>query len=115
VLLYLLAFAILGVTAAFFSGYQANELANQTFKVDDAAISLHHSLGRWLLLLAIPLGGLGITAEIATQGKQVFRGLYLFCLFISAGLVLVTGYMGGELVFKHGAGVYAVSAPQENS
>src|SRR5687767_13925614 len=64
-----LAAAAIAVAAAFFSGYQASDLANQTFRVDDAVISRHHSFGRALLFLIVPCLALKIFSEHAAHGR----------------------------------------------
>ena len=93
--------------AAFFSGYSAAETANRTFQVTDQAISEHHTFGRLLLFAIIPCAALKIISAIATHNKAIFRGFYLVFLVLSLSLVLYTGYLGGRLVFVHGAGVSA--------
>ena len=94
--------------AAFFSGYQANEFADQTFKISDDVISRHHFYGRLLLFTVIPSCICKYAADFGSYHKNVFRYCSLFALFISVCLVAITGFLGGELVFRYGAGVYAV-------
>lgn len=99
--------AALGTVLAFFSGYQASELADQTFKIPDDAISLHHACGRALLFAVLPCAAVRIISERATHALGLFRALYYISLAISLSLVVYTGYLGGKLVFEHGAGVSA--------
>lgn len=93
--------------AAFFSGYGAAESANRSFQISNEVISQHHSFGRLLLFAIIPCAALKVISTAASHGKATFRGIYLLFLAISVGLVLYTGYLGGRLVFIHGAGVSA--------
>lgn len=98
---------VVAVLAAFFSGYPASEGADQTFLVPDEAISRHHTVGRFLLFLSLPCAALRFVATRARYNKRVFEIAYGIVLAVCLGLVVYTGYLGGELVFKHGAGVYA--------
>lgn len=93
---------------AFFSGYQANDLANQSFVVTDSQISQHHLFGKALLFSLIPCLALRFLAPSAKHGAKVFWGIYYLLLTICFGLVMYTGYLGAELVFGHGAAVRAV-------
>ena len=96
---------VIGVLAAFFSGYQASELANQSFAVSDDVIAAHHVLGKWTLITALPCLALAWCADRATHGRGVFRGCYLLLLIASLTLIIATSQRGGALVFEHGAGV----------
>ncbi|MCB0311401.1 MAG: hypothetical protein KDD42_09205 [Bdellovibrionales bacterium] len=97
--------AIIGVLLAFFSGYQASELANQSFIVPDQAIERHHRVSQILLFLSLPCGVLCVLSEVAQYARRAFRYLYLLILVSCSALVVYTGYLGGQLVFQHGAGV----------
>lgn len=94
-----------GALAAFFSGYQAAELANQSFSVADELISQHHSYGRLLLFAILPCLALKYFSLRASFNKRGFRYAYLGFLAISFGLIIMTGFLGANLVFAHGAGV----------
>ena len=96
-----------GVLAAVFSGYQASDSANQTFVVADQVIAAHHNIRRLLAFLIVPRAALEWIASKASHGKLMFQSLYRLVLLLCAGLVVYAGYLGGELVFRHGAGVFA--------
>ena len=102
-----LVLAAAAVLVAFFSGYQASELADQTFQVPDDQISWHHAIGRMLLFVIWPCLALGLLYPRARYNRSVLRAGYLFLLLCCFALVLYTGFLGGELVFKFGAGVSA--------
>ncbi len=104
----LLWLAVPGVLAAFFSGYQASDSANQTFVIADQAIGAHHNLGRLLAFAIIPCAALEWVATSARHAKAFFEWLYRAVLMTCVGLVISTAYLGGELVFRHGAGVFAI-------
>lgn len=102
-----LALAAVFVIAAFFSGYSASESASQTFQVGDQVIAWHHSWGRLLLFFILPTFILNLISSSAKQNKKVWFGLYYLLLLSCQSLVIYTGYLGGQLVFLHGAGVSA--------
>ncbi|MBX7145526.1 MAG: hypothetical protein K1X79_13835 [Oligoflexia bacterium] len=104
---WLLLLAMLGVLSAFFSGYQANDLANAAFIIPDEPISNHHVMGR-AVLFALPLTlALQMAAAHAKHGRVGFRVVYLLSLALSTGLVLYAAVLGSQLVYKLGAGVGA--------
>ncbi len=103
----LLVFYAVAILAAFFSGYGAGEGASQTFQIKDEAISVHHSVGRILLFLSLPLLGFKFASGTASTMGRVFGVLYGICLVLCIALAMYTGYLGGKLVFEHGAGVFA--------
>ena len=105
-----LAAAVLFTAGAFFSGYYARESASQAFSIPDEIISFHHTIGRLLLLLIGPCFGLALICEHGPVNPRLFRALYLAILLTCFLLVLYTGFLGGNLVFSHGAGVSV--APQ---
>lgn len=104
---FVLVLTVVAVAAAFFSGYQASDGADQTFLVPDEPISRHHTAGRFLLFLIVPCAALRFVATRARFNARGFTVAYGVVLAICLGLVIYTGYLGGELVFIHGAGVSA--------
>jgi uncharacterized membrane protein len=99
------------VVLAFLTGYAASEHADQTFQVPDEAIAWHHTVGRLLLFCVLPCAALKVISELAKYGVRGFRAAYFALLAVCLGLVVYTGYLGGQLVFAHGAGVYARPTP----
>jgi uncharacterized membrane protein len=106
----LVTLGVIGVVAAFISGYQASELADQFFEVPDEPISAHHAVGRLLLFVSIPMLAVMWIGEFATHAKGMFQAIYRVLLLVSVGLVCYSGYLGGELIFRYGAGVHARGA-----
>ena len=49
-----------GVLLAFISGYQAIDVAQQTFQVENDVINNHHMYGRLLLFAVVPCVALGL-------------------------------------------------------
>lgn len=102
-----IAIAAVSIGAAFYSGYNAAETADQTFKIADDLISNHHAWGRILLFVVIPCALLRFILPIAKHGGKIIEVIYIILLISLIGLSTATGFLGGELVFKHGAGVGA--------
>ena len=108
--------AAASVAAAFFSGYHASEHANKTFAVSDDVIALHHLYGRLLLFLMFPLVSIAALAPSAKHGKRVLENILLILLLTVVAIAITTGYLGGRLVFVHGAGVEKqIVTPSPNS
>ncbi len=99
----------------FLSGYLGAAGADRTFSVPPAAIELHRSSGRLLVILLVPtaVSALLLRAAKKAGGTEPagVRRLYLFLLILALASCLWTGYLGGELVFGHGAGVRAAPPP----
>jgi uncharacterized membrane protein len=100
-----LLFAAVFTLLAFLSGYQAKEIANQTFQVSEDLILVHHYWGRALLFAIVPC--LAFHFFMQRSGHVAARYLYLLSLALITAIALYAGYLGGELVFSHGAGVKA--------
>ena len=95
----LLTLALAGAGAAYFSGESASDRAEHA-GVPEAAIEKHEESCLWAL------GGLGLATLLAWAVRPKGRGIWLSALvaLAAAGLTLYTGYLGGELVYRHGAG-----------
>lgn len=104
-----LVIAAIASLLAFFSGYYSGSCTNVTFKVDEGAITQHIAAGRVILIALFPCLACYFIAQMNPANPRLFRGLYLLFLFVAYGAVLVSGYLGGELVFRHGAGVSATN------
>lgn len=95
----------------FITGYNAADTASVTFVVPQNAISAHFEVARNLIFLLIPTVALKFVYERATHNKSFFFALYFLTLTLSVLFVVYASYLGGELVFSHGAGVKAPSTP----
>lgn len=100
--------ASLASIATFFSGYYSGSQSSVTFKVDESALTSHIAAGRIVLLSLFPCLACYFITQMNPVNPKPFRVLYLLFLFVAYSAVLVSGYLGGELVFQHGAGVRAV-------
>lgn len=97
--------AVCAVVVAFVTGYWGADMAAQSFNPPEDVISYHHRLGRLLLFAVVPLAVFAYLREGAEYCRGVFKTLYLITLLVCIGLSIFTSHLGGELVFRHGAGV----------
>lgn len=102
---YLLCAATIGTVITFLSGYWGEDFANQTFTVAEDLIKTHHNYGRLLLFCMVGCLAAKFAADFAKYHITLFRSVYWFLLVFCFSLSVYTGYLGGELVFEHGAGV----------
>lgn len=101
--------ATLGVAAAFYSGYFAIEGAEGgSFAVPNDEVAFHHNFGRILLFMVVPLLILNFAKDKAVTSRQVWNGLYYIFFATCALISIYVGYLGGELIFKHGVGVHVM-------
>ena len=95
----LLTVALAGSGVAYFSGKAVGDKAENQ-GVPQAAVDKHETSCLWAL------GTLGLATLLSWAVRTSGRGLWLSTLIAlaAAGLTLYTGYLGGELVYRHGAG-----------
>ncbi len=103
----LLTLALAGSGAAYFSGKAVGDKAEHQ-GVPEAAVDKHEESCLWAL------GALGLATLLSWAVRPSGKGLWLSTLvaLAAAGLTLYTGYLGGELVYVHGAGRVKASAQQ---
>ena len=87
----------------YLSGYFGEDQASQTFEVPTNIIATHQAWAKAILVSLIPLIIFTILRNMSA--KLAVNVLYYFFLTLSLGLTIYTSYLGGTLVFKHGAGV----------
>ena len=95
----LLTIALLGAVAAYFSGQSAEDRAEE-LKVPHAAIEEHEESSFYVLGLL----GLGALLSWATHAKRRGEWISTLIAVMAAAAVVRTAYLGGELVYVHGAG-----------
>jgi len=71
-----------------------------------AAMTDHRN---WALVTAF-LYGILVLMDIIFRRKEKLRGVFMILLLIASGFLAITGYKGGELVYRYGLGV--MSLPQ---
>lgn len=95
----------------FFSGYFAASDAEQTFVVAPEAIETHRAFGRLLVIFLVPTLLTAVLSRTALSSgnpaASKLNGAYLLFLSATIAVAVYTGYLGGSLVFDHGAGVRA--------
>jgi uncharacterized membrane protein len=106
--LYLSAIAAVGAIGAYFSGEAAEEPVEHLPGIE-TLLERHEDLGKLLVIGAIAVLVVKLAffwrrwhETVAGRAVQAFLGAAL------AVLVAATGYVGGQLVYEHGAGVRPV-------
>jgi len=95
----LLTLALAGSGVAYFSGNAVHDKAEDQ-GVPHSAIEKHQDSCLWAL------GTLGLATLLSWAVRMSGRGLWLSTIvaIAAAGLTIYTGYLGGELVYRYGAG-----------
>jgi len=101
------ALGVLGAAAAVISGNQAEEAVEGIPGIHDV-LELHERLGQMVLWVGLALLALRLFLLWKRMSGQVTKGLMTLLSLGLAILVGVTGYYGGELVYRYGAGVEPV-------
>ncbi len=102
----MLVFGFLGAFLAVQSGKPAHKVPENQQGVPEAAIDTHALLGERVMYLAgLALVVLGIGSRLQGRAARVLGGIALVLQFLAAGAVGYTGFLGGKLVFEHGANV----------
>ncbi len=101
---YLLILGTLGVIAAYFSGNAAGEGISEEGSLKQA-IEMHEDAALLALWLMVAASAGRVVMMLLKKYTGVFK-YFAFGLFLIGVLAIArTGYYGGELVFKHAAGV----------
>ncbi|MFA6234113.1 MAG: DUF2231 domain-containing protein [Bacteroidota bacterium] len=111
-----------GIVAAYFSGDFAGEGVSEAGALG-AALETHESAAILAMWLLIATAVVRTTLVVFKKYNGFLRLLPLTLFLIATAAVARTGYFGGELVYKHAAGVQldlgfgadAQSAPSEQS
>jgi uncharacterized membrane protein len=102
----LLVFGFLGAFLAVQSGKPAHRVPEHQQGVPEEAIDTHEMLGeRTMYLSGLALLALFIASRMKGGAASAVGGLALILQLLAAGCVAYTGYLGGKLVFDHGANV----------
>ena len=98
---------LVSAIAAFFTGLSAQDVSDQTFIVPDRNMSVHYQYGRITAFFGVFLAICGFTLTQVLYDEKLLRIGYRLVIVVFLALAGFTGYLGGELVFAHGAGVNA--------
>lgn len=101
--LYLLVLGTLGAIAAYVSGSYAGDGMTDGLLQQPIAMHAQAALVTFWLAIATALAKLVLYFLNTQKAWAVWSSLLLYAVLI--GFVTRTGYLGGELVFKHGAGI----------
>ncbi|MDP3683956.1 MAG: DUF2231 domain-containing protein [Ignavibacteria bacterium] len=111
---YLLILGTLGVIAAYITGDIAGDGVSETGQLKNALKTHEHSAQLTLWLMA----GAAVV-RITLVWMKKFNGVFKYAalaLFLAGVLSIArTGYYGGELVYKHAAGVQLNSGADQNT
>ena len=89
----------------YFSGYIGVEYISDLSNVGSEYIENHQLIAKLFLLTLIPLLLLRILSKKESAKRELLKKCYFVFLIVSFALVCCASFKGGELVFKHGAGV----------
>lgn len=101
---YLLILGTLGVIAGYISGDLAGDGVVEAGALGQA-LELHESAALLSLWLMVGTSLVRIAAVILNKYNGVVKIFAIILFFIGVLSIARTGYLGGELVFKHAAGV----------
>ncbi|WP_028375423.1 DUF2231 domain-containing protein [Leeuwenhoekiella sp. MAR_2009_132] len=101
--LYLLLLGSLGAIVAYISGSYAGD--GMTDGILQAPLELHEESATIMLWLAIITALIRVAMHFFNYQKLWAQWASFFLFAILVGFVARTGYLGGQLVFKHGAGI----------
>lgn len=101
---YLLILGTIGVAAAYFSGRSAGEGLTEA-GVLKQALETHEDAAELALWIMVFSALLRIILVLTKKYKGALQYVSILVFFIGVFAIARTGYYGGELVFKHAAGV----------
>ena len=108
--LLLLVLGSLGAVSAVLAGHAEEDRILKTPAIEHT-LEEHEEGGE--LVMWVFLGITAVRGGLTWWGKftPAMRWLFLAVWAAGLGILVVTAYHGGELVYRHGAGVAAVAAP----
>ena len=100
---YLLLLGTLGAIVAYISGSYAG--GGMTDGILQEPLEIHENTALITLLLAIITAVFSTVMHFFNAPKMWAKWVYFLLFAALVGLIARTGYLGGQLVFKHGAGI----------
>lgn len=94
-----------GLLLSFFSGYHGLEYVDTRNATVLDHVSVHHSWAKALLFVSPALLCTALLAPRAKKNQRFFWVAYYCLLCITVLLTTLVSFLGGQLVFVHGAGV----------
>jgi len=102
--LYLIVLGSLGTIAAYFSGGLAGEGVEE-FGALETALDVHESAAVLAVWAMVILATLRVTLAVTKRMTGWLQWAMVVLMAVGVGAVARTGYYGGQLVYKHAAGV----------
>lgn len=101
--LYIIVLAALGAIAAFLTGDAAGDgMEGGSLQ---QALEVHQEAATFTLWLTLAAAVAKIGLNLLKKQMNWLKAVSFVLLLAAAGSVALTGYLGGQLVFKHAAGV----------
>ena len=100
---YLFVMGALGIVAAVITGNLAEEAAER--EAIERFIEAHEEAGQLTLVLTIITFIVRIALKVMDKYHGIYQWIFLTLFAISIAAMVRTAYLGGELVYTHGAGV----------
>lgn len=106
----------LSLPLTYFSGYWGSDFANLSFTVPESEILKHQGYAKFALFLFFPLLLIPLLIAVSESSatarvRYTLKLLYRALLLAFTSCLLYTSFLGGELVFSHGAGVRVSPQP----
>ncbi len=101
---YLLILGTLGVVAAYLSGNFAGEGVTEVGALKQA-LETHEDAATLTLWLMIGASLVRVAMVLLKKYAGIYRWVALLIFFLGVASIARTGFYGGELVYKHAAGV----------
>ncbi len=102
---FLLSCLVIFSVSTFISGYFGFDYANTIKNVPENLVDSHQSFAKVHLILLVLMIIFYSLKEFYHLRSKLFIGSYFLILIIFALNIYYVGFLGGQLVFKHGAGV----------
>ncbi|MFA3783309.1 DUF2231 domain-containing protein [Melioribacteraceae bacterium 4301-Me] len=101
---YLLILGTVGVIAAYFSGDYAGDGITETGTLKQA-LEIHEEAAKLTLWIVITAAVFRIFLVSLKKYHKIYKGIFLILFLFGVLSIFRTGFYGGQLVYKHAAGV----------
>lgn len=105
---YLVIAGALGVIAAYISGNAAGDSIEEAGALG-AAMELHEEAAKIAMIISAIAGSLKLGLLIIKKYEVIFKYVSAVAVMAAVIAISVTGHYGGELVYKHAAGVQIIN------
>jgi uncharacterized membrane protein len=105
---YLVIAGAIGVIAAYISGNAAGDSIEEAGALG-AAMELHEEAAKIAMIISAIAGSLKLGLLLIKKYETVFKFASAIAVMASVIAISITGHYGGELVYKHAAGVQIIN------